>query len=84
MDDLKIVSPPLPAPADEAIAWARQAGHASGSAGSPPVPSGWCAIYSKAWTEGWREGNARRKPSGWSAMQIDYEWKDRDVRRASS
>ena len=77
--EFRLVTPPTPQPTDEAIGWARACGREAGIQGSPPVPSGWCAIYSKAWTEGWREGNARRKPSGWSAMQIDYEWKDRDV-----
>ena len=76
--DFNRVMPPTPAASDEGLAWARQMGQHAGAAGGPPIPPAEFAVYNRAWTEGWRAGNGRRKPSGWSSMEIDFDWREHE------
>jgi hypothetical protein len=67
-------APPMPSP--EAQSWAWDAGYAAGAAGSPPMPPREFAGLAKLWGDGWRTAAEKRKPSGWTATDIDFDWKE--------
>lgn len=74
-EPLRIDPPPVGGASPEALSAAFDAGRAAGSAGHPPTPPAHYAILAAKWSEGWQRGAERRKPSGWRALNIDYEWK---------